>query len=117
MNRTEMVDIISREKQLEPPVVDTVIRAFVDLVILNLAVGEPVMIRGFGRFDQKTRPSAVLKHPVTGHLIETGERRTVSFRPSMKVKGQLNLVPLEQGTDPNRNPHRNVAAVDHRHLS
>jgi nucleoid DNA-binding protein len=106
-----MVDIISRQKQLEQPVVDSVVRAFVDLLVLNLAVGEPVMIRGFGRFEQKTRPNAVLKHPVTGQLIETGIRRTISFRPSMKVKGQLNPVPLTQGTDPNRNLNQHHAAA------
>ena len=56
MNRTEMVDIISRQRSVDAPVVDDVLRAFLDLVLLSLAVGEPVTIRGFGRFDQKVRP-------------------------------------------------------------
>lgn len=101
MNRTEMVDIISRQHAVEAPVVDDVLRAFLDLVLLSLAVGEPVTIRGFGRFDQKLRPSANLRHPRTGAPIETGERRTISFRPSKKAKVALNP-PLLKGTDPNR---------------
>jgi len=100
MNRTEMVDIISRQRSVDAPVVDDVLRAFLDLVLLSLAVGEPVTIRGFGRFDQKVRPSAHLRHPRTGAPIETGERRTISFRPSKKAKVALN--PLLKGTDPNR---------------
>lgn len=101
MNRTEMVDIISRQQSVDAPVVDEVLRAFLDLVLLSLAVGEPVTIRGFGRFDQKLRPSANLKHPRTGAPIATGERRTISFRPSKQAKGKLNP-PLSRGTDPNR---------------
>jgi DNA-binding protein HU-beta len=100
MNRTEMVDIISRQRSVDAPVVDDVLRAFLELVLLSLAVGEPVTIRGFGRFDQKIRPSANLKHPRTGAPIATGERRTISFRPSKKAKVALN--PLSTGTDPNR---------------
>jgi DNA-binding protein HU-beta len=100
MNRTEMVDIISRQRSVDAPVVDDVLRAFLELVLLSLAVGEPVTIRGFGRFDQKVRPSANLKHPRTGAPIATGERRTISFRPSKKAKVALN--PLSKGTDPNR---------------
>jgi DNA-binding protein HU-beta len=98
-----MVDIISRQQSVDAPVVDEVLRAFLDLVLLSLAVGEPVTIRGFGRFDQKLRPSANLKHPRTGAPIATGERRTISFRPSKKAKGALNpIAPLPAGTDPNR---------------
>jgi DNA-binding protein HU-beta len=95
-----MVDIISRQRSVDAPVVDDVLRAFLELVLLSLAVGEPVTIRGFGRFDQKVRPSANLKHPRTGAPIATGERRTISFRPSKKAKVVLN--PLSKGTDPNR---------------
>lgn len=108
MNRTEMVDIISRQRAVDAPVVDDVLRAFLDLVLLSLAVGEPVTIRGFGRFDQKVRPSASLKHPRTGAPIETGERRTISFRPSKKAKVVLN--PLSMGTDPNR--HHDLEPCD-----
>lgn len=100
MNRTEMVDIISRQRDVSSTVVEGVLGAFVDLMILNLAVGEPVTIRGFGRFDTKVRPSANLRHPRTGEPIATGERVTISFRPSRAAKRELN--PLEQGTDPNR---------------
>lgn len=96
-----MVDIISRQRAVDAPVVDDVLRAFLELVLLSLAVGEPVTIRGFGRFDQKLRPSANLKHPRTGAPIATGERRTISFRPSKKAKVALNP-PLSKGTDPNR---------------
>jgi nucleoid DNA-binding protein len=100
VNRTEMVDIIARQREVSTGVVENVLSAFVDLVILNLAVGEPVTIRGFGRFDPKIRPSANLKHPRTGEAIATGERVTINFRPSRAAKRELN--PLEPGTDPNR---------------
>jgi nucleoid DNA-binding protein len=115
MNRTEMIDVISRQQSIDAPVVDEVLRAFFDLVVLNLAVGEPVMIRGFGRFDQKFRPSVVLKHPRTGLPVTTTDRRTISFRPSKKAKVALNP-PLLEGTDPNRHvdlmPCAETAASD-----
>lgn len=100
MNRTEMVDIISRQRSLDAPVVEDVLRSFLDLVILNLAVGEPVTIRGFGRFDPKVRPNANLKHPRTGELIATGERTTINFKPSRRAKRELNP-PLANAPDLN----------------
>lgn len=86
-----MVDIIARQRDLEAPVVEDVLRSFLDLVVLNLAVGEPVTIRGFGRFDPKVRPNANLKHPRTGQPISTGERTTINFKPSRRAKRELNL--------------------------
>ncbi len=96
MNRTEMVDIISRQRELDAPVVEGVLRSFLDLVILNLAVGEPVTIRGFGRFDPKIRPNANLRHPRTRKPIATGERKTINFKPSKLAKLELNP-PLGSG--------------------
>jgi integration host factor subunit beta len=100
MNRSEIVDIISRRESVDGHTVDAVLRGFVDLLIINLSAGEPVTIRGLGRFDRKVRPNANLRHPRTGALIETGERRTVGFRPSMQLKERLNPLPLPAGTDP-----------------
>lgn len=104
MNRTEIIDIIARQEELEAPVVDLVLKSFVSLLLLNLAVGESVTIRGFGRFDPKTRPSASLRHPRTGARIETGVRRTIGFRPSMRAKDQLN--PHEEPHDTPRESTR-----------
>lgn len=113
MNRTEIIQILSRQKRVEQATVETVLQGFVDLVLLNLAVGEPVMIRGLGTFNQKKRPAVTLKHPRTGEPINTGDRVTISFRPSSTAKKTLNPDPFEMGPDPhNRGSVPSVATVE-----
>ena len=78
----------TREQQLK------VVDDFFELVVLNMAVGEDVTIRGLGRFETRIRRSVRLKNAHDGTPVDTGDRVTMIFKPSMKVKERLNAVPL-----------------------
>jgi nucleoid DNA-binding protein len=94
MNRTEMVSAIARRQKIRNDVVEDVVEAFLDLLVLNMAVGEDVTIRGLGRFETRLRPRVKLQNPHNGQAIDVPPRRTMVFKPSMKVKERLNNAPL-----------------------
>lgn len=94
MNRTDMVSAIARRQHIRAAVVEDVIEAFLDLLVLSMAVDEEVTIRGLGRFQTRQRPGVVLKSAHDGSPVDVGPRRTMVFKPSMIVKRRLNSVPL-----------------------
>lgn len=94
MNRTEIVAAIARSQQVKAELVDEVLTEFLDLLVLNMAVDEPVTIRGLGRFEPRTRPPVTLRNPHDQTPINVAPRRTMVFKPSMKVKERLNAGPL-----------------------
>lgn len=94
MNRTEMVSAIARRQKIKAAVVEDVVEAFFDLLVLNMAVGEEVSIRGIGRFETRLRPPVKLQNPHNGEAIDVAPRRTMIFKPSMTVKDRLNDTPL-----------------------
>lgn len=95
MNRTEMVEAIARSQKIRRDIVENIVEGFFDLVVLNMAVGEEVTIRGMGRFIPKERAPVKLKNPHTGEVIDVGPRKTMVFKPSMTLKEKLNSpVPL-----------------------
>lgn len=95
MNRTEMVATIARSQRIKHAVVEAVVEGFLDLLVLNIAVGEEVTIRGIGRFEPRERVPVVLRNPHSGEPIDVGPRKTMVFKPSMTLKDRLNApVPL-----------------------
>lgn len=90
MNKSEIVKAVARQTNIEAPVVDEVLASILKLVVLNLAVGEAVMMRGFGRFECRDRPPTTLRNPRTGEPIPVPARTTVVFLPSALLKGRVN---------------------------
>ncbi len=56
-----------------------------------LARGEDVSLRGFGRFQVKFRWARKGRHPQTGEMLILGSRRTVTFRPSSRLREKMNV--------------------------
>lgn len=94
MNRTEMVLAIARNRRIKTAVVEDVVEAFLDLLVLNMAVDEDVTIRGLGRFETRLRPPVKLRNARSHEPVDVAPRRTMIFKPSMKVKERLNSAPL-----------------------
>ena len=93
MNKKEMIRAVSRRTKLPAAVVDDVVEALIDIVTLNLAVGQEVAFRGFGKLEPRDRGPKTLKHPGTGDVLELQSYRTVVFLPSDVLKERLNSPP------------------------
>lgn len=94
MNRTEMVGAISRHQGVKFNTVEEIVSEFLELLVLNMAVGERVTIRGLGAFEPRERPAVTLRNPHDKTAIDVPPRRTMVFKPSVKVKKRLNADPL-----------------------
>lgn len=94
MNKSDLVKMAARKSSVTIPVADDVISAFLELVILNLSTETGVSIRGFGRFEPRTRPPVKLKRPTDGEPIDVEARRTAVFLPSTSLKERLNADPI-----------------------
>ena len=90
MNRSEVIRAVARKSQVRVPIVDDVLSTFFDVVTMNLSVEEEVSLRGFGKFEPRSRPPVTLKNPQTGDPIPVDERKTVVFLPSPNLKEKLN---------------------------
>lgn len=58
-----------------------------------LTKGEDVRIVGFGKFQVKFRWARKGRNPQTGETIILRSRRTVSFKPSRKLREKMNRNP------------------------
>lgn len=94
MNRTEMVSAVARKQGVKVETVETVVNEFLELLVLNMAVGERVTIRGLGAFEPRERPPVTLMNPHDKTAIDVPVRRTMVFKPSPRVKERLNAAPL-----------------------
>ena len=70
-------------------------RAIVDTLFetvkKTLASGEDVQISGFGRFRVTFRWARRGRNPQTGEMLILRSRRTVTFRPSGRLRRRINL--------------------------
>ncbi len=90
MNRKELINKIAEKENITKKeaekyvdvVFDTITDAFVD--------GESVLISGFGTFQFKDRQPRKGVSPKTGEYITIPASKTVSFKPSNKLKDVMN---------------------------
>jgi nucleoid DNA-binding protein len=90
VNKSDLVRMAARRSSVTVPIADDVITTFLDLVARSLATEQTVHIRGFGKFEPRTRPPVRLKRPTDGTPIDVDSRRTAVFLPSMTMKRRLN---------------------------
>lgn len=75
---------------MTPEVVKTVTDEFLGLISETLIEGEPVEIRGFGKFQLRVRQGTTRKNPSTQRMMTIPQRFTVAFIPSAGLKSTLN---------------------------
>lgn len=56
----------------------------------TLARGEKIKISGFGNFVPRDKHERPGRNPKTGEPIRISERRVLTFKPSLVLKGVLN---------------------------
>lgn len=93
MNKKDLIHTVAKRAKVPVLLADDIVELFLELVTLNLSVGEEVALRGFGRLETRERGAKTLKHPTTGEPLPLGPYRTVVFLPSDKLKDRLNNPP------------------------
>ncbi len=89
MTKKEIVLKISEETKIKQIDVKTVVQRTLDHIITALALGETVELRNFGVFKIKSRRSRIGRNPKTGQVVPIPERKVVSFKVGMVMKGKV----------------------------
>ena len=86
MYKTELVRRVARETGLSQRVVTQVLTSSLQTVQQALAVGERVIIPGFGTFSTSQRQAGRVRSVRTGRQVEIPARRVAAFRVGAVLK-------------------------------
>lgn len=90
MNKAELVKAIANKVPVSAREVEAVVEAGLALVEEELRKGGEIKISGFGNFVVKERKARVGTNPANGEKIEIPAAKTIVFKPSKGLKGDIN---------------------------
>ena len=90
MNKTELVDAISKETSLSKKDTEAFVKSFVDVVSKALKKGDDVALVGFGTFEVSKRAARTGRNPKTGETIKIAAAKTPKFKPGKGLKDLVN---------------------------
>ena len=91
MIKSELVKrILSQHRHLRLGDVERIVNAFLDGIVMALADGNRVELRGFGVFSAKHRPSRTGRNPKTGVEVKVESKKMPFFKPGKDMRRMLN---------------------------
>jgi integration host factor subunit beta len=78
--------------------IEKIIDSILDQIVIALARGGRVELRGFGAFSVKNRPARAGRNPRTGAQVAVDRKNLPFFKPSKEIRKRLN--PPPPFTDP-----------------
>ena len=85
----ELVRLIAAELDQSQSDVDAVVKCLLSRVTASLKAGKTVVFAGFGRFKPRKCRRGKSRNPRTGKPVKATGRRSVTFRPSTRLKARL----------------------------
>lgn len=90
MNKQEMVDAMADAANISKVAAESALNAFIDSIMGTLKDDGKVSIAGFGSFEKGHRAARTGRNPQTGAEIQIPAMDTVKYKPSKKVKDEMN---------------------------
>jgi len=90
MNKTELVDALSKEAGVAKSDAAKVLDALINTVHKSLKKGEDVAITGFGKFHVVKRAARQGVNPRTGEKVKIKASKAPKFTPGAGLKGAVN---------------------------
>lgn len=90
MNKKELIDYISETKDLTKKDAEAIVDTIFNTMKETLLEGEKVLISGFGTFKVNNRKERKGVSPKSKETIIIPASRTISFKPSNKLKDAMN---------------------------
>ena len=114
MNQTitkkKLINSISREKNVHPNDVRTIIQAFLDHMTDSLAKGDRLEFRDFGVFEVVERKQKIGRNPKNAAVpIIIPSRKAVKFTPGKKMRRQVEALAEEAGAQEATEQTENMA--------
>ncbi len=89
MNKLDLANKISAEKNISKAEALKVVEAIFETIVDELKNGETVKIPGFGNFVVKTRKARTAVIPLTNKKVIVPSYKTVGFKPAKQFKEQV----------------------------
>ena len=90
MNRTELVEVVATNAELDRRVAEKAVMALIDTVIAQTKAGEKVSVFGFGTFTPTSRGARTGRNPRTNEPVKIAASKGVRFAPAAAFKAALN---------------------------
>lgn len=90
MNKSELVDAVSKEAGVTKKIAQDVLDGFFATVTNELASGNQVQLVGFGTFSTSKRAARTGRNPQTGEEIKIAERTVPALKFGKAVKDACN---------------------------
>ena len=90
MNKKELIDIVSLKKDLTKKDAEALVDTVFDTMIESILNGDKVLISGFGTFKVNNRKERKVVSPKTKEAMIIPASKTVSFKPSNRLKDAMN---------------------------
>lgn len=85
MNKTELVEVVSKATNLKKVEAEAVVDAVFDAIVGSLKNKEEVRLLGFGSFSTVTTKATVARNPRTGEKIDVPSKLKAKFRPGKQI--------------------------------
>lgn len=90
MNKTQLIDQISKETGLTKKDSQNALEATISAVTKTLKKGQPVQLVGFGTFKVSKRKARTGRNPQTNEPIKIKACKAPTFRPGKALKEAVN---------------------------
>ena len=90
MNKSDLIDEVSRQTALSRRDAEAAVNAFLDGVVNEVRTGQRVSLVGFGTFKQTMRAARMGRNPQTNALVPIPASKGVRFMPSATLKNIVN---------------------------
>jgi integration host factor subunit beta len=89
--KSELIEkIAERNPHLFQRDVEHIVNAILEEVVVALARGDRVELRGFGAFSVKNRPARTGRNPRTGAHVSVGKKSVPFFKTGKEMRERLN---------------------------
>ncbi|MEZ6235314.1 MAG: HU family DNA-binding protein [Phycisphaerales bacterium] len=87
--KKEIIDRIAQSTQMHRDQVRTVVKEFLEQLVNEIGEGNRLEFREFGVFEVKVRGPRQAQNPKTLEPVMVERRRTVKFKPGLKMREAL----------------------------
>lgn len=90
MNKSDIIEALTKETALTKKVAEDVINTVFDIMSESLTEGDGIEIRGFGSFVAKSYKPYLGRNPKTGTRIEVSPKKLPFFKVGKELKERVN---------------------------
>jgi integration host factor subunit alpha len=90
LTKAQLVKKISSDTGYTQKKSSEILATLLSIITAELAKGESISIRGFGKFYTINQTARKIKHPSTGQLILSNQKKIIKFKYFKSLRKELN---------------------------